>query len=117
MSVKGAPKTAQQSPATVGKPAGKKGDLEIVVLHSRCIGAAICTNEARGSFILNAKKKALVTDLTKNSDHVLEDAARNCPAQAIFLYKQKKQKWPEAGPSGLAKQPGREIKMSFEEAQ
>ncbi len=94
-----------------------KGDLEVTVLQSRCIGAAVCTNEARGSFILNDKKKALVSDLSKNSDEVIEDAARNCPVQAIFIYKQKKQLWPESGPAGLTKQPGRDIKMSFEEVE
>jgi ferredoxin len=91
-------------------------DLEISVLHSRCIGAAVCTNEAEGSFILNAKKKALVTDLSKNSEDVLVNVARNCPVQAIFIYKQKKQLWPEPGVEGLNKQPGRDVKMSFDEA-
>jgi len=113
MAVKGGNKTALPK----SSPTGKKGDLELSVLHSRCIGAAVCVNEARGSFILNDQKKALVTDLTKNTDEVLEDAARNCPVQAIYLYKQKKQKWPESGPAGLAKQPGRELKMSFEEVE
>jgi len=95
-------------------PSGKKGDLEIVVLHSRCIGAAVCVYEARGSFKLNPEKKALVTDLEANTEEVLMNAARNCPTQAIYIYRNKKQVWPPPGKSGLNKQPSTKLKMRFE---
>jgi ferredoxin len=93
---------------------GTKGELRVVVLHSRCIGAAVCVKEALGSFVLNDKNKALVTDLAKNGDEALLNAARNCPTQAIYIYRGKKQIWPPAGKAGLNKQPGRDVKMSFE---
>jgi len=93
---------------------GTKGDLRVVVLHSRCIGAAVCVKEAAGSFKLNGANKALVTDLTKNKNETLVNSARNCPTQAIFVYRGSQQIWPPVGKAGLAKQPGRDIKMTFE---
>jgi ferredoxin len=98
-------------------PQGKVGDLEVVVLQSRCIGAAICVAEAQGSFELNATHKAVVTDLTKNKESVLIDAARNCPTQAIYIYKNKKQIWPPAGTQGQKMQPGTNQKMGFEQVE
>lgn len=98
-----------------GSPQATKGDLRVIVLHSRCIGAAVCVKEALGSFELNAKKKALVTDLSKNKNEVILNAARNCPTQAIYIYKGTKQIWPPTGKTGLDKQPGRELTMSFEQ--
>lgn len=94
-------------------PQKKFGDLEVVVLHSRCIGAAVCVHEALGSFSLNDKKKALVTDLSKNPEEVILNAARNCPTQAIAVYKAGKQIWPPTGTAGQALQPGRELKSGF----
>lgn len=88
-----------------GSPSGKKRDLEVIVLHSRCIGASVCVYEAKGSFKLNQARKSLVTDLTKNSDDVLLNAARNCPTQAIFLYRKQKQIWPKPGPDNKKMQP------------
>lgn len=98
-----------------GSPQGTKGDVRVVVLHSRCIGAAVCVKEALGSFKLNKKNKALVTDLTKNKNDVILNAARNCPTQAIFIYKGTKQIWPVPGKESPDMQPGRDLKMSFEQ--
>ena len=100
--------------AEQGSPQGKYGDLEVVVLHSRCIGAAVCTHEALGSFVLNQKRKALVKDLSANPEKVILNAARNCPTQAIMVYKAGKQIWPPTAQAGRARQPGRDLKMSFE---
>ena len=96
-----------------GSQQGIKGELRVVVLHSRCIGAAVCVKEAAGSFTLNDKNKALVTDLKKSSDEAILNSARNCPTQAIYIYRGTKQIWPPPGKAGLDKQPGRELKMSF----
>jgi ferredoxin len=100
-----------------GSPQGKAGDLEVVVLQSRCIGAAVCVAEAQGSFELNATRKAVVTDLSKNKESVLINAARNCPTQAIYIYKNKKQIWPPAGAQGQRMQPGSNQKMGFEQVE
>ncbi|MFH0830486.1 MAG: ferredoxin [Parcubacteria group bacterium] len=97
-----------------GSPQKTKGKVRVVVLHSRCIGAAVCVEEALGSFELNNKRKALVTDLSKNKKETILNAARNCPTQAIYIYRGNQQIWPPLGKVGLAKQPGRELKMSFE---
>ncbi|MFO0704997.1 MAG: ferredoxin [Candidatus Andersenbacteria bacterium] len=104
----------QKTPTAQPTQQGTTGDLRVVVLHSRCIGAAICVKEAAGSFVLNDKNKALVSDLTKNRGEVILNAARNCPTQAIYLYRGSKQIWPPTDKAGVNKQPGREIKMSFE---
>lgn len=96
-------------------PIGKHGDLEVVVLHGRCIGASVCVHEALGSFKLNAKKKALVTDLSANPESVIINAARNCPTQAIMVYKAGKQIWPPPAGSAQATQPGAPVKSRFEE--
>lgn len=118
MSIIVATKTTSKPPDTsAALPQKKYGDLEVVVLHSRCIGAAVCTYQALGSFMLNANKKALVTDLSANPEEVLLNAARNCPTQAIAIYKAGKQIWPPLGAAGQAKQPGRDLKMSFEEVE
>lgn|GEM_PF-2000212 len=95
-------------------PQGIKGELRVVVLHSRCIGAAVCVKEAAGSFVLNDKNKALVADLKKSSDEAILNSARNCPTQAIYIYRGDKQIWPPLGKAGLDKQPGRDLKMNFE---
>ena len=93
---------------------GTYDDLEVVVLESRCIGAAVCVAEAAGSFALDDKKRAVVTDLSKNKQSVLVNAARNCPTQAIFIYKNKKQIWPPPGAQSIKFQPGPKQKMGFE---
>lgn len=98
-------------------PQKKVGDLEVSVLHSRCIGAAVCVHEALGSFRLNDKKKALITDLSKNPEEVILNAARNCPTQAIFVYKAGKQIWPPPGPAGQQLQPGPKLKSGFEDVE
>jgi len=108
-------KPKEQSPA--GSPQGKFGDLEVVVLHTRCIGAAVCVHEALGSFKLNDKKKALVTDLSVNPESVILNAARNCPTQAIMVYKAGKQIWPPPGPAGQTLVPGPKLKSSFDEVE
>jgi ferredoxin len=95
-------------------PKESKDGLEVVVLQSRCIGASVCVDEARGSFKLNSLKKAVVTDLSKNSDETILNAARNCPTQAIFIYKNKKQIWPIPGADAQDKQPGTKLKMSLD---
>jgi ferredoxin len=107
----------KSSPNKTSSPAESAKDvkdgLEVVVLQSRCIGASVCVDEARGSFKLNGLKKAVVTDLSKNSDETILNAARNCPTQAIFIYKNKKQIWPVPGADAQDKQPGTKLKMSL----
>jgi len=93
---------------------GKRGPLEVSVLQSRCIGAAVCVYEAKGSFKLNKANKAEVTDLSASSENAVINAAKNCPVQAIYVYKNKKQIWPEPGPDTASKQPGPESKMNFD---
>lgn len=98
----------------MAKSKNRKTKLDVVVLQSRCIGAAVCVEEAKGSFRLDENKKAQVTDLSKNTENTLIDAARNCPAQAIFIYKNKKQIWPKPGEKGLDMQPKTDLKMSMD---
>jgi ferredoxin len=90
------------------------GDLEVVVLKSRCIGASVCVHEARGSFELEKGHQAVITDLSKNKEATLVAAARNCPTQAIFIYKNNKQIWPPPGRHGITLQPSPDPKMKFE---
>jgi ferredoxin len=108
---------AASAAAAVDSPQKKVGDLEVVVLHTRCIGAAVCVHEALGSFRLNDKKKALVTDLSANPEATIINAARNCPTQAIMVYKAGKQIWPPPGTAGQAMQPGPKLKSGFEEVE
>jgi len=93
---------------------GKKGKLQITALHSRCIGAAVCVAQAKGSFVLNQNNKVLIGDLRANPDQVLISAAQNCPTQALLVYKNKKQIWPPAGTKDRALRLQGKTKMKFD---
>jgi ferredoxin len=108
------PKKPSAGTAPAAGPTAGKNDIEVVVLQTRCIGASVCVYEARGSFKLNAMRKAVVTDLSKNPSETILNAARNCPTQAIMIYKNKKQIWPPPGKEGQDKQPGPKLKMSLD---
>ncbi len=101
-------------PAKPEQTSGKRGSLEVSILHTRCIGAAVCVYEARGAFKLNKNRKAVITDLKKASEKAIINCARNCPMQAIFVYRNQKQIWPDPNKDATRYQPDAKTKILFD---
>ena len=62
--------------------------------HDLCVGSGPCFTIAPGAFGLDENMKAIVLDPGVETAEALEQAARECPTQAIFLFRGRESVYP-----------------------
>lgn len=73
----------------------KRGDLEIKIYRSKCIGAATCVVYAASTFDLDEENIAVIKDGDWDRLEKIVAAAQSCPVIAIEVFKGKEKLWPK----------------------
>ena len=73
----------------------KKGDIEIKIIRSTCIGAATCVVYAPSTFDLDEENLAVIKNGEWDRLEKIIAAAQSCPVVAIEIYEKGKKIYPK----------------------
>lgn len=73
----------------------KKGDIEIRIYRSKCIGAATCVVYAPSTFDLDQENIAIIKEGEWDKLEKVVAAAQSCPVIAIEVYQNGKRLYPQ----------------------